>query len=135
MKLNGAIVGRFIDFWQSHWASVSDRQPAPRSSIAKPKSSSTASFEDIVCKFLPSQHHRNPNFRLPLQFPAPPPETLLNTELLKMFASARKEIRIQTPNLTCAAVLNALVDALAREVHVTIITSERLMTMVCYRAT
>jgi phosphatidylserine/phosphatidylglycerophosphate/cardiolipin synthase-like enzyme len=80
-----------------------------------------------MCKFLPSPHHRNPNFRLPWQKCASPPQTPLNTELLSLFEHAQHSIFIQTPNITCPPVLDAVLAALERGVNVRITTSERLM--------
>lgn len=122
VHLNGAIVSDFVAFWESHWANAAERQFDP--ALARPEQSSNVSFEDVIYKFLPSPHHRNPNFRLPWQACAPPPQTPLNSELLRMLTAASKEIYIQTPNLTCPPVLDALVSALSRGVGVKILTSE-----------
>lgn len=130
VNMTGSIVEHFVSFWDSHWANATERHPALISGLSIPQGSSHAHLENIVCKFLPSPHHRNPDFRLPWQTCTPPPETPLNLELLAMFAAANKEIYLQTPNLTCAPVLNALVGALERGVAVDIVTSERLMILV-----
>jgi phosphatidylserine/phosphatidylglycerophosphate/cardiolipin synthase-like enzyme len=82
--------------------------------------------------FLPSPHHRNPRFS-PFTSPdktirrAPP--TPLNLFILTLLEKAERTIRIQTPNLTSPPVLSALLRALARGVHVRILTSERLMVL------
>ena len=83
---------------------------------------------------LPSSHHRNPRFNtvipfLPLPFlkEPPPPPTPLNVALQTLFANAQRNIRILTPNLTCRAVESALLDALARGVDVSILTSKGMM--------
>jgi phosphatidylserine/phosphatidylglycerophosphate/cardiolipin synthase-like enzyme len=47
--------------------------------------------------------------------------------LLQLFEHARQSIFIQTPNLTCEPVVAALLDALARGVDVTIVTSRNMM--------
>lgn len=135
VQLNGAIVEHFITFWQAYWNSTTERSYGSHSQSVPPNVPYHASFEDVACKFLPSPHHRNPDFRLPWQSCAPPPPTPLNSELLKMFGAAEKEIRIQTPNLTCAAVLDALEDALVRGVTLKVLTSEKLMILVCCAGT
>ncbi|CZT22273.1 uncharacterized protein RCC_08142 [Ramularia collo-cygni] len=128
VRLNGAVVEHFITFWKLHWAGSSERHPNPPLNSTSPGSSyNDTSFENVAGKFLPSLHHRDPSFRWPWQACAPPPQTPLNVELLRLFATADKEIRIQSPNLTCAAVLDALEDALKRGVGVKVVTSERLM--------
>lgn len=94
-----------------------------------PTTTTTLTLPNIPYKFLPSPHHRNPHFHLfPWQTPSPAPPTPLNLELLHLFTTAHKSIYIQTPNLTCAPVLDALWGAaVERGVQVTIVTSERLM--------
>ncbi|OIW29350.1 phospholipase D/nuclease [Coniochaeta ligniaria NRRL 30616] len=82
----------------------------------------------ILTVILPSSHHRNPNFRpFPWQAAAPPPPTPLNVALLHLINNSRHTIYVQTPNLTCAPVIEALLDALSRGVDVTIITSYNMM--------
>ncbi|KAI1126911.1 hypothetical protein F5Y10DRAFT_243756 [Nemania abortiva] len=77
---------------------------------------------------LPSSHHRNPRFRpLPWQHCPYPPSTPLNCAILCLIAMAKKKIYVQTPNLTSAAVIDALLAALDRGVDVTIITSKGMM--------
>ncbi|KAL8377514.1 hypothetical protein RB595_008271 [Gaeumannomyces hyphopodioides] len=79
---------------------------------------------------LPSSHHRNPRFRpLPWQVgsPPPPPQTPLNVAVLQLLDRARHQVYIQTPNLTCRPVLNALVAALRRGVDVRIVTGRNMM--------
>ncbi|KAI2643544.1 hypothetical protein GGS21DRAFT_21999 [Xylaria nigripes] len=84
---------------------------------------------DVVSTvLLPSSHHCNPRFRpLPWQrFPAPP-ATPLNCAILRLVAMAEKKIYVQTPNLTSAAVIDALLDALNRGIDLTLITSKGMM--------
>jgi phosphatidylserine/phosphatidylglycerophosphate/cardiolipin synthase-like enzyme len=79
---------------------------------------------------LPSSYHRNPDFRpFPWQSSATPPRTPLNTALLLLFEQARRSIYIQTPNITCDAVIAALLGALARGVDVTIVTNRNMMVL------
>ncbi|KAH7349251.1 hypothetical protein B0T11DRAFT_129058 [Plectosphaerella cucumerina] len=77
---------------------------------------------------LPSSHHANPAFRyLPFFGRKSPPPTPLNTALLTLFETAQARIDIITPNLTCSAVVNALLGALSRGVDVRIRTSFNMM--------
>jgi phosphatidylserine/phosphatidylglycerophosphate/cardiolipin synthase-like enzyme len=76
---------------------------------------------------LPSSHHRNPRFRpFPWQSDPALPLTPLNVALLQLFDTATTCIYIQTPDLTCAAVTLALLDALERGVDVTIVTNRNV---------
>ncbi|KAI0449375.1 hypothetical protein F5B21DRAFT_49751 [Xylaria acuta] len=77
---------------------------------------------------LPSSHRRNPHFRpLPWQHSPRPPVTPLNYAILRLIAIAEKKIYVQTPNLTSAAVVDALLEALNRGVGVTVVTSQGMM--------
>ncbi|KAL2754146.1 hypothetical protein ACRALDRAFT_2043209 [Sodiomyces alcalophilus JCM 7366] len=77
---------------------------------------------------LPSSHHRNPGFHfIPFLRRTSPPVTPLNMALLTLFATARNQIDILTPNLTSWAVVDALLSALARGVHVRVRTSRNMM--------
>ncbi|KAH8685182.1 IQ calmodulin-binding motif protein [Ilyonectria robusta] len=78
--------------------------------------------------FLPSSHHRNPRFSFfPFLSQTNPPMTPLNAALLTLFANARQQITILTPNVTSWPVVEALLDALARGVDVQIRTSKGMM--------
>ncbi|OLN89651.1 hypothetical protein CCHL11_10046 [Colletotrichum chlorophyti] len=89
------------------------------------------SLEDLPpcpAMILPSSHHCYPAFRyVPLWRRTKPPTTPLNAALLSLFANARTNIDIVTPNLTCRAVVDALLDALRRGVNVRITTSRNMM--------
>jgi phosphatidylserine/phosphatidylglycerophosphate/cardiolipin synthase-like enzyme len=127
--MSGPIAAQFTEFWKNYWANALE-QNRTVDQIAFNHTSShppTPQLANIMCKFLPSPHHRNPNFRLPWQNCAPAPKTPLNTEILTLFEHAQRSIFIQTPNLTCPPVLNAILGALDRGVNVRITTSERLM--------
>lgn len=143
LELSGPITEQFVRFWQDFWASDEDRalllppeQPCPR----RPRdpgelaasgllASKFANLNGIRAVFLPSPHHRNPQFTFPWQQSSPPPPTPLNICLLALIAKAKHAIFIQTPNLTSPAVLAALLTALTRGVNVKIVTSERLMVL------
>lgn len=130
VELTGPIVGDFLGFWRQKWASGGSGGESEwnETEDEEVRLSDAMCLKDVMCKFLPSEHHRNPDFRfLPWQECAPPPKTILNTELLRLFADAKKEIFLQTPNVTCPPVLTALLGALKRGVDVKITTSERLM--------
>ncbi|KAK4082390.1 uncharacterized protein Triagg1_2202 [Trichoderma aggressivum f. europaeum] len=79
---------------------------------------------------LPSPHHRNPRFRF---FPFPffsqsnPPMTPLNAALLTLFANARHDIHLVTPNLTSWPVMDALLEAISRGVNVHVRTGRNMM--------
>ncbi|EPE10518.1 phospholipase d transphosphatidylase [Ophiostoma piceae UAMH 11346] len=89
---------------------------------------SEESFRQIATTILPSSHHRDPKFR-PFfwQGHAPWPKTPLNLATMQLLGLARSQIYIQTPNITADAVMSALLEALARGVHVTIVTGENMM--------
>lgn len=77
---------------------------------------------------LPSSYHRNPRFRpFPWQNHPTPPGMPLNVALLQLFERAQRSIYIQTPNLTCEAVIAAVLCALAKGVDVSIVTNRNMM--------
>ncbi|KAL1837133.1 hypothetical protein VTJ49DRAFT_4217 [Mycothermus thermophilus] len=77
---------------------------------------------------LPSPSHRNPRFHpFPWQKGPRPPGTPLNVAVLQLLEQAERSIYIQTPNITCEPVIVALLDALARGVHVTVVTNKNMM--------
>ncbi|KAL6856348.1 hypothetical protein J3F83DRAFT_753095 [Trichoderma novae-zelandiae] len=78
--------------------------------------------------FLPSPHHRNPKFWFfPFFSQSNPPMTPLNAALLTLFANARHDINLVTPNLTSWPVMDALLDALSRGVNVHVRTGRNMM--------
>ncbi|EHK19466.1 uncharacterized protein TRIVIDRAFT_117087, partial [Trichoderma virens Gv29-8] len=78
--------------------------------------------------FLPSPHHRNPRFRFfPFFSQSNPPMTPLNAALLTLFANARHDIHLVTPNLTSWPVIEALLEALSRGVNVQVRTGRNMM--------
>lgn len=126
LPLMGPIVNSFVRFWQHTWGGheCADLPATPLSYQA----SSTVTTHTAV--FLPSPHHRNPNFRLlPSTSFAPPPPTPLNVLLLHLFSRAQESIVLLTPNLTSPPVISALLEALSRGVNVTIISNRRMMTL------
>ncbi|KAI0404007.1 hypothetical protein F4802DRAFT_270155 [Xylaria palmicola] len=85
-------------------------------------------LDDVPTILLPSSHHRNPRFRpFPWQHHPRPPSTPLNCAVLRLIAMAERKIYLQTPNLTSAAVIDALLEALQRGVEVTVVTSKGMM--------
>lgn len=100
--------------------------------ITKSPADNTARLLDVevpaaAVEWLPGWHRRNPSFCfLPWKFPSPP-DTPLNTAILRLFDESSRDIYIQTPNLTSPPVLSAIDRALARGVDVTIVTSRRMM--------
>ncbi|EME82707.1 uncharacterized protein MYCFIDRAFT_80326 [Pseudocercospora fijiensis CIRAD86] len=116
----GGVVGRFVGFWEEMWGWEREQQGDRREEEEEEG--------DVECEFLPSPHHRNPRFALlPWRSFEPPPDTPLNLKLLEFFATAKEKVYLQTPNVTCAPVLEALLGALRRGVEVRVVTSERLM--------
>lgn len=86
------------------------------------------SVPPAAVKWLPSWHHRNPRFCIfPWQIPKAP-DTPLNSALLCLFETATRDIFLQTPNLTSPPVLSAVLQALSRGVHVSIVTNRKMMT-------
>lgn len=148
VTLSGGVVSCFVEFWREFWARVEDRDDSLshisgdsgyEDSIARtspPQSRqghlplhTPLDLRGITTIFLPSPHHRNPNFAFPWQdFSAPPP-TPLNTFFLRSLASAERCIYIQTPNLTAAPVFSAMLAALQRGIDIHIVTSEKLMVL------
>jgi phosphatidylserine/phosphatidylglycerophosphate/cardiolipin synthase-like enzyme len=147
VELSGPVVQQFVRFWEEFWADGEDhgrlltsttsgseetaRLPSlsasPSPSLLTYLSHSQLPRTQTTTLFLPSPHHRDPNFHpLPFQSHPNPPPTPLNTLLLLAFASARRSIQIQTPNLTSQPAIEALLAALARGVEVRITTSENL---------
>ncbi|KAG6031172.1 hypothetical protein E4U41_007674 [Claviceps citrina] len=99
-------------------------------SATRSRNVSTAGDVDtpVPTILLPSPHHRNPRFSFfPLLSHSDPPMTPLNAALLTLFANARRDITILTPNVTSWPVLEALLEALARGVNVQIRTNRRMM--------
>lgn len=118
IKLSGPIVIKLFDFWAETWETDGRLDPS-KSEVAYKKMSSSALNRSNL---LPSQHHRNPRFRPMFLRAAVPPQTPLNVYLLHAFGKAKTSINITTPNLTCASVISALLDALARGVNIEIST-------------
>lgn len=131
VEMEGKVVREFVEFWRTEWAGRDDsgqqEQVVSDSGQVALQHHGSKGANGLPCKFLPSPHHRNPRFRLPWQQNAPPPRTPLNLEILHLLANAKRQIHMQSPNVTCQPVLSALVEALERGVDLTIITSEKLM--------
>ncbi|KAI0532586.1 hypothetical protein GGR58DRAFT_489635 [Xylaria digitata] len=149
VEITGDAVVTLLRFYRSVWGrhlEVDGQPPVPNvlhqqvesipspstirlTSIQSPESNVvTLQLDDIPTVLLPSSHHRNPQFRpLPWQHFPHPPATPLNCAILRLIAMAEKKIYIQTPNLTSAAVIDALLEALDRGIDVTIVTSEGMM--------
>ncbi|KAI6537175.1 hypothetical protein ACKVWC_001466 [Pyricularia oryzae] len=91
----------------------------------------TATLENTIqTTILPSSHHRNPRFRfLPWQAHAPAPATPLNTAVMQLMDHAQRQIYVQTPNVTAPCVIDGLLAALQRGVHVRIVTGRNMMMM------
>ncbi|KAF2267740.1 hypothetical protein CC78DRAFT_530531 [Lojkania enalia] len=153
VTLSGPLVNKFFQFYSFFWAR--SERPSPEQEfdrgtstqrerletgavdlghghihISFPSNPNKAEIKDVPSIFLPSPHHRNPQFRpfaRTKKIIAPP--TPLNAFILTIFAKAEASIRIQTPNLTSPPVLSGLLKALARGINVTIVTSDKLMVL------
>ncbi|EEH48038.1 uncharacterized protein PADG_04122 [Paracoccidioides brasiliensis Pb18] len=155
-RLRGSIVEKFYTWWAQVWAPVitpespqtiglqdtADRAttsgilppmilPRQESPLRLIKSfPNISSSQDVTTLFLPSSHHQDPQFRpCPFQCAVPEPRTPLNAFTSFLFASAKKEIYIITPNITARPVVNGLLKALERGVDVTIVTNTNLMVL------
>ena len=157
VELDGDILERLLNFHSRVWGASTVDDDAPSQTRFGPASRGPdperRPFEEVdgaspidglvehsatrSCPFpnhqvptilLPSSHHRNPKFTLfPFFSQSNPPSTPLNAALLTLFAKAQRQITILTPNVTSWPVLEALLDALARGVHVQIRTSRNMM--------
>ncbi|KAI4718859.1 hypothetical protein E4T48_04905 [Aureobasidium sp. EXF-10727] len=141
VTLTGPVVSSFVNLWREFWAQQEDRDELVHLStssgyeelLAKTSQQrqlpidALMGLKDIPTIFLPSPHHRNPDFRLPWQDHSTPPPTPLNTFFLRSLLAAEREVFIQTPNLTAAPVLTAILSALNRGTDIHIVTSEKLM--------
>ncbi|KAJ9133833.1 Phospholipase D/nuclease [Pleurostoma richardsiae] len=89
---------------------------------------SLSELEPVTTVWLPSSHHCNPQFRpFPWQTAVSPPATPLNVALLQLLETAQRDVFIETPNLTAAPAITAILCALSRGVDVTIVTSRNMM--------
>jgi phosphatidylserine/phosphatidylglycerophosphate/cardiolipin synthase-like enzyme len=79
---------------------------------------------------LPSSHHRNPLIKLlPWMASAATPPTHLLAAILQLFELAQHQIYIQTPNVTCAAMIDAIIEVLRRGVDVNIVTNRQMLVL------
>ncbi|KAF2137223.1 uncharacterized protein K452DRAFT_257979 [Aplosporella prunicola CBS 121167] len=142
LALSGPVVSQFLTFWQHFWNRGKAPSSIPQSldpgetaialhrrfAVVSEPPNTLSTLEGttgvaIPTVFLPSPHHANPRFGMP----GPPPQTPLNAFVLHRLRDANFDIYIQTPNVTCTAVVKALHHALKNGVNVHIVTSERLM--------
>lgn len=100
----------------------------PEGESSATRSLKIANANNIPTIMLPSSHHRNPLFSFfPFLSHSNPPMTPLNAALLTLFANARRQIIILTPNVTSWPVVEALLQALSRGVDVQIRTNKNMM--------
>ncbi|EEH37788.1 hypothetical protein PAAG_00709 [Paracoccidioides lutzii Pb01] len=155
-RLRGSIVEKFYTCWAQVWAPGITPEPPQRIGLQDTADQATtsgnlppmnlplqespgrliksfpniSSSQDVTTLFLPSSHHQDPQFRpCPFQCAVPEPRTPLNVFTSFLFASAKKEIYIITPNITAQPVVNGLLKALERGVDVTIVTNTNLMVL------
>jgi phosphatidylserine/phosphatidylglycerophosphate/cardiolipin synthase-like enzyme len=140
IEMKGGITETLFNFWSSFWSRGGPALP-PLSKNSKDIASSDESEpsdrtlvqgvpfpskdEEIPTILLPSPHHVNPHFQ-PFTKSAPPP-TPLNLFILNVFSHAKRNIYLQTPNLTSQPVVDALFSAIQRGIDIQIVTSSRLM--------
>ncbi|KAK8118072.1 uncharacterized protein PG998_006353 [Apiospora kogelbergensis] len=144
VEISGSAVSNLMDFYRNVWESNlptlqpdSDARPpsspelAPSwmTEIQSPASRfAPLSMDDVPTVLLPSSHHQNPCFRpFPWMNDPKPPLTPLNVAVSCLLEMAQRSIYIQTPNLTSASVIDGILQALGRGVHVTIVTGKRMM--------
>lgn len=124
LPLTGPIVASLFQFWYFTWGRSDDPVLHDIQPLVKLPHQHSLLQAGIL---LPSPHHRFPNFRpFPLSAPSAPP-TPLNNYLLDILSTAAHSLKILTPNLTSPPLLSALLSALARGIHITIITNRRMM--------
>ena len=109
-------------------------EPSPEGEPAAPSGARFVyAFPDaeainVATSILPSPHCRNPRFRpFPWQAAPPAPSTPLNSTLLRLLEESQESIYVQTPNITSAPVIDALLGAIRRGIDVTVVTSRNMM--------
>ncbi|KAK8137321.1 hypothetical protein PG984_005261 [Apiospora sp. TS-2023a] len=143
VDISGSAVSSLMQFYQSVWESdlpvlPADGDTSPLSPeivpswlnvIQSPASRfAPLSMDAIPTVLLPSSHHQNPCFRpFPWMDDPKPPLTPLNVAVSCLLDMAHHSIYIQTPNLTSASVMDGILQALGRGVHVTIVTGKNMM--------
>lgn len=149
LEVTGDIVTRLLGFYQRVWDRNLDltSPPGPESQPRLPQARQgklnplgLTSIQSPARRFsslgdemtptilLPSAHHRNPRFSiLPWASNPQPPATPLNVALMRLLEMAQHSIYMYTPNLSCGAVIDSIIEALGRGVHVTVVTSKSLM--------
>ena len=145
IEMQGDITAKIYDFWSAFWGGVgAELPPLPIESETSTRnppepeiipgeveqsrervaSQTSVSLSGIPTILLPSPHRWHPHF-----FQHRHHTTPLTSFLQHIFRRAKKKIYIQTPNLTCRLVINALIEAFMGGVDIHIITSRRLMTL------
>lgn len=144
IELRGEIVGKFLQMWETVWGEEGElaRTSWTENEIAACTPSlveaSHRGQRVIPTIFLPQPYHQNPgislkrlvSFILPFfHFTNPPPATPQNLFILEAISCAQSHIFIQTPNLTCTALLDTLFRALENGVDVEIVTCRKMMVL------
>ncbi|KAK7959037.1 uncharacterized protein PG986_003891 [Apiospora aurea] len=143
VDISGSAVSSLMRFYQSVWerdlpSLPADRNTSPISpelapswltAIQSPASRfAPLSMESAPTVLLPSSHHQNPCFRpFPWMDDPKPPLTPLNVAISCLLELAQHAIYLQTPNLTSASVIDGILQALGRGVHVTIVAGKNMM--------
>lgn len=131
VKFDGPLVQNFLrmfaETWQADLPNMSHEYDVDTSQT------SDVTFPEIVipqARELLLLHNRNPRFRpFPNQKTPAPPASPLNDKLLELFRTCKRELYIQTPNLTSPIVLEELRNTLRRGIDVHIVTCERMMVL------
>jgi phosphatidylserine/phosphatidylglycerophosphate/cardiolipin synthase-like enzyme len=142
IKMRGEICEKLLNFWFAFWSRGEAPLPLFSNSTSEPRAGNVPEIQEhseinrvsfsstippIPTVLLPSPHRSNPNFRPFWLSPPQVPPTPLNTFLLHIFATAKSNIFIQTPNVTSAPLIEALFSALKLGVNIHLVTSSRLM--------
>jgi phosphatidylserine/phosphatidylglycerophosphate/cardiolipin synthase-like enzyme len=145
VEITGDAVGGLVGFYQSVWDQGRDSISSDRPNITTSQATaldpiglsciqsparrfSPIRQERTPAVILPSSHHQNPRFRpFPWLAHSAPPSTPLNVAVLRLFEMAEESIFLQTPNLTSAAVIDGILEALRRGIDVNIVTSKGMM--------
>ncbi|RDA84155.1 hypothetical protein CP532_4532 [Ophiocordyceps camponoti-leonardi (nom. inval.)] len=144
IEVEGDVILRLLAFHQSVWQpNVDEVVDAPQAEASEERESNSVTEENdesptrsiqlsmphpVPTILLPSPHHRNPRFSFfPSLSQSHPPMTPLNAALLTLFANAKREITMLSPNFTSWPVLDALLEALSRGIDVQIRTSKGMM--------
>ncbi|KAH6846945.1 hypothetical protein B0I37DRAFT_373926 [Chaetomium sp. MPI-CAGE-AT-0009] len=127
VEMTGDAVRALFAFYSRTWGEAQDVPP-----ISGDTGETTFDSHAANLTLIPSTAHYRTEFQS--QGPVPTllahtPRAPLNMALLQLFEQAQRSIYVQTPNITCGAVINALLGALARGIDVTVVTNRNMMVL------